>query len=878
MRALLRCLLAGIFFFSLVSSSAKGQGKSALKGTVEDVTGAAIVDAEVKLRNAATNEELSTTSDEDGDFAFKDLPSGSYLITVTAGGFEHAEMPVEVGAAAAQPIHIRLKIAQTRQEIHVVAQVSAQENTDFLELDQHWLQNLPLLEGDPLAIPSLFLDPAALGSGSGGPQLIVDGVESDSLELPTASIKAVYVNRSPYSAEFGRPGTGRIEVITRQGSHHIYRGTVSLLVRNSAVDARNAFATTRPPLQHEIFEGEVSGPVRRHLTFLLAGRGVINNNTSVVSALLPPSVPGAPPTLLTENFRAPGRNAYVFGRLDFDLRHRNKLGLLYKYKDKAQRNQNVGGFNLPERATDVIDRENEFKIFETATLSENFLNEARFTFKVQPLVTSSLVNQQAILVLGAFNSGGAQMNQRRRDTVTNIQDIGTLTKSNHSLHFGGGIRPRFVDVFDASNFGGTFTFASLAAYSAAPPPPPVPPPVPPPSPCSPPTRTPPCPELFTMNEGNPRVSFNQVQYYSFLEDEIRLRPNFSMVLGLRHEFESDVHRYDSVAPRLAVAIAPGNQRTVIRGGAGVFYERRPAVLQQQALLFGGSNVQQIVISNPSFPNPFSSATITPPSVARIAPDIRFPYLAQASIGIERKLGKGRNYFALAYTTLRGLHLYRTRDINAPLPGTPGSTLFPDPNFTRIDQFESSGSSRSNSLTTTLQLSVRSNVDFVAHYRFSKSFDNTSGLLSRPADNYDLLDEWGRSDFDQRHRINLIGTYRLPFKFRAGSVVNWYSGIPFNITTGHDNNNDTIFNDRPFGVGRNTGLGPGYANVDLHLSRDFRLRRNEHRPKMQLGMDAFNVFNHVNFKNFVGTQTSGFFGRANAAKPARQLQGDLKFDF
>lgn len=865
MRTLLTALLAGIFSLSLVSSSAKGQGKGALKGTVEDGTGAAIVDAAVKLRNTATNEEVHTTSDEDGDFEFKGLSSGSYLITVKADGFEQVEMTVEVGAVAAPALHIRLKIAETKQEVHVVAQISAQENTDFVELDQHWLQNLPLLEGDPLAIPSLFLDPAALGSSGGGPQLIVDGVESDTLELPTASIKAVYVNRSPYSAEFGRPGSGRIEVTTRQGSHHIYRGTVSLLVRNSGVDARNPFATTRPPLQHEIFEGEVSGPVRRHLTFLLAGRGVVNNDTAVVSALQPPSMPGAPPTLLTENFGIRGRNAYVFGRLDFDLRHRHKLSLLYKYKDKSQRNQNVGGFNLPQRATDVIDRENEFKIFETATLSENFLNEARFTFKVQPLVTSSLVNQQAVLVLGAFNGGGAQINQRRRDTVTNIQDIGTLTKSKHSLHFGGGIRPRFVDAFDASNFGGTFTFSDLASYAS----------------CSPVVTATCQPQLFTINQGNPSVSFNQVQYYSFLEDEIRLRPNFSMVLGLRHEFESDVHRYDSVAPRFAVAYAPGNQRTVIRGGAGVFYERRPAVLQEQALLFGGSNVQQTVISNPicpSFPNPCSSGTVTPPSVTQIAPDIRFPYLAQASIGIEHKLGKGRNYFALAYTTLRGLHLYRTRDINAPLPGTPNSTLFPDPNFTRIDQFESSGSSRSNSLTATLQLSVGSHVDFIAHYRFSKSFDNTSGLLSRPADNYDLLDEWGRSDFDQRHRINLIGTYRLPFKFRAGSVINWYSGMPFNITTGLDENNDTIFNDRPPGVGRNTGVGPGYANVDFHLSRDFKLRRNEHRPKMQIGIDAFNAFNHVNFKNFVGTQTSPFFGRANAAKSARQLQGDLKFDF
>lgn len=847
MQLVMKHLMGLLLFFCVFLTIANGQGPGVLKGTVEDSSGAPIAGAEVKLRNTTTNEELHTTCDEDGYFEFKKLSLGTYLVAVEAEGFEMANRPVEVSATSAHAIRIRLKLAQMKQQVTVTAKTppSAQENTDFVQLDQHWLQNLPVKEGDPLAIPSLFLDPAA--TGTEGPKIIVDGVESSTLEIPMSSIKAVYVNKSPYSAEFGRPGKGRIEVITKKGSHQHYRGTLLLLLRNSAVDARNAFATTRPPLQRAVSEAQLSGPLGKSLTFLIAGRYFINNNSAVIKAETPTG-------LLTENFNTPERSTHLFGRLDFGLSARQKLTISYKYKDKARRNQGVGGFNLPERATDIRDHENEVRIFETATVSDNFLNEARFTLKEQTQHTNSLTNLPAIIVLDAFSAGGAQISQRRRETVANIQDIAMLVKGRHSLRFGGGVRPRFFFSSDSSNFGGTFSFSSLATFAAK------------------------SPFLFTINQGNPRVFYQQHEFFTFFQDEIRLRSDLSLSLGLRHEMQSNLNDYHNFAPRLALAYAPGSQQTVIRAGAGVFYDREPEIMQQQALLFDGLRIRQIVISNPGFPLPFdpsTAASFAVPSVVRIARGIRAPYLIQASVGVERKLGKGRNYLAVDYTRLRGVRLYRMRNINAPLPGT---DVPPDPNFININQFESSASSRSNRLTVTFQVALRRSVDVLAQYTLSRALNDTGGLFSLPANNYDLRGEWGRADFDQRHRFNLVGVYRLPFGFKAGSVVNLNSEIPFNITTGFDNNHDTVANDRPPGVGRNTGQGPGFANMDLHLSKEIRLRPNRPRPKFEVGLDGFNVFNHVNFQNFVGTVTSRFFGRANAAKPARELQLSLKFDF
>src|SRR5260221_14743660 len=110
---------------------------------------------------------------------------------------------------------------------------------------------------------------------------------------------------------------------------------------------------------------------------------------------------------------------------------------------------------------------------------------------------------------------------------------------------------------------------------------------------------------------------------------------------------------------------------------------------------------------------------------------------QASIGIERKLGRGKNLLAVDYTTARGVRLYRNRNINSPLPQT---ATIPNPNFANIDQFESSGRSRSNSLTASLQTALTNRVDLLAQYTFSKSMGDTGEFASLPATNYDLHSE------------------------------------------------------------------------------------------------------------------------------------------
>ncbi len=860
---LLKRLVALIALACVPIPLAGGQGKAAVKGTLEDSTGAAVPGVGVKLRNVPSGQETHTSTDEDGYFEFAVVPPGKYVLDISAQGFKEVTQPLEIGTTPLRPLRIRLELSLMKQQVTVTSKAElapmAHENPNSVELDQTSLHNLPVPDGDPLAIPSLFLNPAS--TGAQGPQLVVDGMETSSLDIPTASIREVAVDNNPYSAEFGRPGKGRIEVTTRRGSHHRYRGLVSALVRNSALDARDPFATTVPELQRGIIEAQLSGPISRHVSFFAAGRYYTNNQARVINAVTPEGP-------LVDNFLSPERNDHAFGRLDYN-RHGHQLSVQYKFKYKSRRDQGVGAFNLPSSATNFFNQENEVRVLDLETLSDHLINQARLSFKREPQGLEGVTDSPAIVVPGAFTSG-AQISQRLRETSYTVEDIVSYSNGKHTLRFGGQVKPRWFDVFNASNFGGTFYFSGLDAYKAG------------------------TPLLFTMNVGNPYATFTQNEYFSFIQDEIRVRDHVSLMLGVRNEFQSNVDDDANFAPRAALAYAPHGGRTVIRAGAGVFYDRQPFIVQEQALLFNGHNITQLEIPNPSFPSPWGSTislSSLEPNVTRVAPGIQLPYLIQENVSIEHQFGTGRNLLTLDFTRLHGLKLYRMRNINAPLPGT---SLRPNPDLNDIFQFESSGMSLSNSATVTYQTTWRRRIDLTAQYVLSKSLDDTPGIVPSPttgllffpvnqeelfpANSYDLRGEWARSDFDRRHRFNLTLFYRVGRGFKTGAVVSLYSGLPFNITTGKDNNHDDVLNDRPPGVGRNTGHGPGYADADLHLGKEFRVFQVSETARMEFGIDAFNLLNHVNFKNYVGTASSRFFGQANAAMPARTLQMSFRFKF
>src|SRR5207247_2554068 len=165
-------------------------------------------------------------------------------------------------------------------------------------------------------------------------------------------------------------------------------------------------------------------------------------------------------------------------------------------------------------------------------ISATAVNEVRFAFKRETERSSRVHDRPAFIVLDAFSAGGAQTSQQLREKTADFQDLASLVRGKHSFRFGVGVRPRFFRGRDASDFGGTFKFSSLSAFTDG------------------------LPFLFTVNQGEPVVRFRQHEYDAFFQDQIQLRRNLSLSLGLRYELQSNLNDSDNLAPRLTFAYSP----------------------------------------------------------------------------------------------------------------------------------------------------------------------------------------------------------------------------------------------------------------------------------------------------------------------------------
>ncbi|HSM87917.1 MAG TPA: carboxypeptidase-like regulatory domain-containing protein, partial [Candidatus Limnocylindrales bacterium] len=390
-------------------SSAPAQS-GVLRGVVEDDTGAAIPHAQVILKNSQAAEIARTVGNDMGEFAFTGLAGGEYVVRLEAKSFKAGETRVSVGAGPLPLQHFHLKVAEVSQEITVNAgdPVSMDGNMSSFEVNHDLLKSLPVQDDDPVAAAQIFLDPAA--NGAEGTAIVVDGVEGN-LDVPSSSVKSVSVNKNPYSAEFGRPGKGRIEVATRPGSLTRVHHHLVMTYRNSSLDARNAFASTRPDLERSFWEGDINGPLFRHKgSFYFGGDYLRNNQTSIINALVPDGA-------FSQNVPSPERAGRLLGRVDFQLNPMHTLSLRYNFNRDDFDNRGLGAFDLPERGYNQVAKKQEVRVGETALALVNFSNEVRFSYRRRTDDVRPLSGAPASIVLGAFSSGGAQLQQNQDEQI-----------------------------------------------------------------------------------------------------------------------------------------------------------------------------------------------------------------------------------------------------------------------------------------------------------------------------------------------------------------------------------------------------------------------------------------------------------------------------
>lgn len=838
-------------------SSAHAQDNLSVRGIVADSTGAAVPGATIRLETPAGQLIADAKADQEGMFALLRVAPGDISLVVPAySGFAIHTMPLHLTGSVTN-LHIKLSLESVSQEVTVGGEqalsTDASANRDTISMSGESLRRLPVFDQDPIATLTPFLD-ASSGS-SGGVTLIVDGIEMKGLGVSASAIQEVRINNDPYSAEYTRPGRGRIEVTTKPGSSQ-FHGEANFIFRASIFNAKNHFALTRPPEARRIYEGHLTGPIGsgEHTSFATSGSYREQNTAAIVSAI-GPSGP------INQNVLTPNQNSQASVRITRDFSPNHRLALGYNFQQSTSINAGVGGIILAEAGFDLATREDDAIFNDRLILNPNLINQLMVTFEKDEDITRSVTDAQSIQVSGSFIGGGAQADVNRTENTIHVNEIVSWSHKNHYIRVGVQL-PQFSRraVDDHTDRLGTFKFASLSNYMGD------------------------TPYVFTAQQGIGRGLYWINEFGSFIQDQIAVNPKLQLTLGLRYDWQTFIPDNNNLAPRVSVAYAPDKGKTILRAGAGIFYDRTGGDFPATVKLHDGVVLHSIQIQNPtSLLPPNTNFSSTPTNLVRFSPNVRAPYAIQYSFGVEHQIQRSVTLTA-AYRGSIQIKSFRSRDANAPiLPPHPSLTVDyprPDSNFGQIQQIESGG----RTLLNALDLSFRGQAGRIfsgqAQYTLARLENNTGGLSAFPQNQYQPNAEWGRADQDRLQRFNLMGNINPDHWLTLGAAATLYSGTPYTETTGDDNFHTGLGNARPTGVGRNTLQAGGVASLDLLWDHDFRLtKETEDKAKiLTAGVSGFDVLNRTNYTNYIGTVSSSLFTQPTAALPGRQLQFSLGFHF
>jgi hypothetical protein len=835
-------------------------------GVVSDPTGAVVANAEVILMRAGV-ETAVTTADAQGHYTFANVAPGDYTVHINAVGFAtYQSSAVQVMPGRSVTHNAKLTIAAMQQQVNVAASdarpldVEPSNNAGATVISG---KDLETLSDDPDALAEDLQALAGPSAGPNGGEIFVDGFSGGKLP-PKSSIREIRVNQNPFSAEFDRLGYGRIEILTKPGTDK-FRGGAMFNFGDSIFNSRNPFATDKPHSQRRMLEATISGPLSKKSSFFAQVERRNIEETAIINAVVLDTAFNPEP--FRSSVVTPMVNTELSFRLDYQLNNNNTIVGRYEFEDTSRENAGLGTFTLPTRAYNSKGRDHLLQITETAVLSPKAVHETRFQYRRETGSSGGLNSDPIVDVAEAFSTGGvlASNDSQNRWELT---DTLSISHNKHMIKVGG--RVRGVSLTDRSmqGYNGAFSFggrmvgdtliSGLDAYRIT--------------------------EMglrdgltmaeisalgggasqFTLTAGNPAASVSQVDGSIFFQDDWRVAQQFTISTGLRYELQTNVGDRRSIAPRIGFAWAPGGQQkpiAIIRGGFGMFYDRIRESLTMEAHRLNGVRQQQYLVADPDFyPNVPAIETLQgmeEQQVTRLVdPNIRAPYIMQTALSVEKQLPKNIT-LGVTYTSSRGVHSLRSRNINAPLPGTydpevQGSGVRPMPGGD-IYLYESTGVFRQNQFIANVNGRMSRRVNFFGFYTYGRANSNTDGAGSFPANPYDLTAEYARASYDVRHRMFLGGSLNGPYGVSLSPFIVVNSGGPFNITIGRDVNGDGRFNDRPawatdltrpsvvvtqYGafdtepmpgqtiIPRNLGEASGSFTVNMRLSKTFGFGKRE----------------------------------------------------
>jgi hypothetical protein len=853
----------GWFLVALLSAPvASAQSLGALRVTVVDPSGAVIVGAHVTVA------DVTVDTGARGEAAFGPLEPGRYTVRVESDGFETATLS-DVRVRGETRREVKLAIAKLVETVRVGRdprdRASDPRGDAFtMVLGQAEIDELP---DDPDEMEQALRDMAGPGA-----VMRVNGFRGGKLPKKD-QIQQIRFRRNMFAADTHELGFMGVDITTKPGLD-VWRGSTNIGLRHSALNARNAFAPVKGDERNERYDVTVNGPLwKEHTSMSLSVGRVDAFDTKTIVAALPSG-------FFADSVRKPNDALNASLRVEHALTKAQMLRAEFQRSHSAADNLGVGDFDLPERAYGQTRDESVFRVSLSGSLRKVLFNDLRVQWRREEVAFAPVSTAPAVLVLNAFDAGGAQVGGSRGFNLFELNDDLDIAAGRHALRAGVQLEAGRYHTSELRNATGTFTFASLDAYALG------------------------QPTTFTRNLGDPRVGIAQSQLGLYVQDDIRVRKELTISAGVRHEVQSHIGGLH-LAPRGGITWSPFKRgRTTVRAGAGIFFDWLDAQSYEQAIQLDGTHQQIETIVQPGYPDPTlgGRTIVLPPGRVQLASTLHQPELRQAVVGIEQSIASNLRVNAMLIRST-GAHLLRGVNINAPVNG-----IRPVAADGIVTEIRSIAGSEFDALSLNVNFAVPQKRVFVAaNYTLARSLDDTDSPFGLPADNFNLAAERGPAAGDSRHRFMSMAHLPLGRGFRMATSFRAQSALPYNITTGHDDNGDTVSNDRPLGVRRNAGRGRGQIDVGARISwatgfgvratppqgPQVRIVRGDNadplsnmsgldgqnkRYGVELYAQAYNLLNRINAISFSGVMTSPFFGQPTSAAPPRRAEIGTRLTF
>src|ERR1700754_1965359 len=605
----------------LVTVAQQNVTSGTLSGRIEDSSGAVVSGANVTATNLETNQHLVTTTDHEGRYRFPYLRTGDYDLKVEATGFAAVTKRLNVLVGQALELGVKLDVAGVSEQVNIgsgdVPLVETVRTQITETIRPREIQELPLNGRNYLDLALLIpgVSPTNTGSNqrfaetSAVPgqglsiagqrnlynSFIVDGVSAndDAADLTGTYYSEEVIDQfqvvtSGGIAEFGRASGGVVNIVTKAGTDD-WHGNFYGFARNQRFDARNPLAPTKDLLTQAQYGLSIGGPLRSARTFFFSNFEQTRRNYSTVITIAPTAVEQINKKLSLVGYRGPyvGTGVVpasfdttnVFLRVDHKINDRNQLnGRFSLYHIDADNSRNVGGLNAVSRGSGLANTDQTAQVSNIMSINSRSVNETRVQFTRSSL--DAPINDSvgpAVTIAGVANFGTATSSPLARDidlfeVVNNL----SIQHGNHALKAGVDFLFNRVNIVFPGAIQGSYSFNSLSNFQNG------------------------IYSSFQQAFGAPSQIQSNPNLGLFLQDEWRVSPSLTVNSGLRYDLQilpSPIHTdTNNFAPRLGIAYAPGDRKTVIRLNAGLFYDRIPLRATSNALQRDGSKYLVVQLS------------------------------------------------------------------------------------------------------------------------------------------------------------------------------------------------------------------------------------------------------------------------------------------